>query len=121
MTPKNPKIKPKAKGKNLVDDGASTHSIEQLSQSSQKSQRSRAKKYTKEECDMLAKVCVEYRQIIDKNSNKDIDVKSKKMAWEKIKRSFDTRCRVEAIYVSCFVCDSNIHIVCTFIYISMNI
>lgn len=100
MPPK--KTKAKSKGKNQVDDTSSTHSNEPLSQVSKCSQRSRAKKYTKEESDLLVKICSEFRKIIDINSNSTADVKNKKGAWERIKQKFDARCRAEAIYVSFF-------------------
>lgn len=71
-------------------------------ESSQSSQRSRAKKYTKAEIDMLVKVCADFHGIINKNSNKAADIKQKTKTWEQIKRTFDTRCRAEAIFVSFF-------------------
>lgn len=101
MAPK--KSKAEAKGKKNDDEPSSTHSIELSSRNSQCSQRNRARKYTKEECEMLVKICDGFFGILSKNSNRDADVKIKKKTWETIKRTFDVRCRAEAIYVRLFI------------------
>lgn len=78
-----------------IDDETS-----QQSQQSESSQRSRAKKYSKDETDMLTKICLDYDAILGKNSSSDVDKRIKDNAWVKIKRLFDDRCRSEGIYVS---------------------
>lgn len=87
---------------NRIDDASTSHSIQHLSESTQCSQRSRAKKYTKEETDMLVKICADFHGIINKNSNSTADIKQKTKAWQHIKRTFDKRCKSEAIFVSFF-------------------
>jgi Myb/SANT-like DNA-binding domain len=102
MAPK--RVKSKRKSSKDIDDidDLMVDELSQQSQQSKSSQRSRAKKYSKDETDMLVKICLDYEPIISKNSNSDADKKIKAKAWEKIKCSFDTRCRSEGIYVSIY-------------------
>lgn len=100
------KGKAKGKSKDDIDDTSSVHSMEiESSQQSNGSQRGRAKRYSKDEVEMLLKICADYHGILSKNSNSDADKKTKAKAWEKIKRTFDERCRSEAIYVNVFIID----------------
>lgn len=115
MPPKQKKAASKTKGKKVRDetpllDVNEDSQFSLLSQSSQFSNRSRAKNYSKDEVDMLVKICADYTGILNKNSNKDSDVKIKQKTWEKIKDAFDTRCHAEAIYVGFFICVSNVYI-----------
>lgn len=103
------KVSPKTKGKKVGDktpllDVNEDSQFSLLSQNSQSSNRNRAKNYSKDECEILVKICADYTGILNKNSNKDSDVKIKQKTWEKIKDAFDTRCHAEAIYVSFFIC-----------------
>lgn len=100
MAPKKSNAKIKAK-KNRAKT-SSKHSTEDLSQPSNFSKRNRSKNYTKEETDMLVKVCADFHGIISKNSSSDADKKIKDKTWETIKQRFDARCKAEAIYVSFF-------------------
>lgn len=104
MAPK--KAKGQTKKKINTDETASDHSLDEipLSQNTQCSQRSRrAKRYSKDESNMLVKVCADFHSIISQNSNRDADVEKKAKVWEMIKRKFDACCRAEAIYVSIFI------------------
>lgn len=44
--------------------------------------------------------------IINKNSNSETDKKLKTKAWNSIKKTFDTQCRVDGVYVSIGLCRS---------------
>lgn len=111
MAPKkvaSKKVSPEKKGKKVSDktpllDVNEDSQFSLLSQNSQSSNRNRAKNYSKDECEMLVKICADYTGILNKNSNKDSDVKIKQKTWEKIKEAFDTRCHAEAIYVGFFL------------------
>lgn len=84
------------------EDEESDDLLEELSQLSQCSQRSRSKNYSKEETDLLIKICASFQGILNKNSNRDADVLMKQKCWDLIKRKFDEQCRIQAIYVSLF-------------------
>lgn len=70
--------------------------------SSQASQNSkgRAKNYSREESEALARCTEKFHTIISKNSSHDKDIAQKERAWENIKSSFDDYCKSQGIYVS---------------------
>lgn len=91
--------------KRHIDETSLINTTEDSSQ--ENSKRNRAKKYTKEENDLLVKVCARFNGIINKNSSSDADKKVKVKTWESIKRTFDACCRTEGIYVSFSIRDPN--------------
>lgn len=105
MSPKKNKVKGKYKDDTvdtMSDDSMHRVASLQKSQRTKCMKRGRAKKYSKAETNLLAKICHQYDPIIGKNSNSDAERKIKAKAWETIKGSFDARCRTEGIYVSIF-------------------
>lgn len=87
-----------------VSSSSSLHSVQhsQSTQMSKVSRRSRAKKYTQAETEALLQICDEFHRIINSNSNTDTERKIKASTWETIKEKFDTYCKSQGIYVSCF-------------------
>lgn len=64
------------------------------------SKKNRTANYTSEECEILLKTCDKYHGIINKNNNRDVDIKKKAEAWVVIKNEFDVSCRTEGIVVN---------------------
>lgn len=83
----------------LVSEASQATQTTQAIQSTQATHRNRAKKYTTAESEALLKICNEFHGIINKNSNRDADRKNKDKAWATIKRTFDTTCKSQAIFV----------------------
>lgn len=60
----------------------------------------RSKNFSPEESEVLLSACDKFYEVINKNSNRDVDKKAKTNAWSKIKCGFDKYCKSQGIYVS---------------------
>lgn len=62
--------------------------------------KSRSKNFSESENKVLISACDKFHDIINKNSNRDVDKVAKVKAWNKIKEGFDCYCQAEGIFVS---------------------
>lgn len=62
--------------------------------------KTRSKNFTEEECKVIVSTCGKHFDIINKNSNRDVDKKAKDQAWKKIQREFHAYCHTNGIFVS---------------------
>lgn len=74
--------------------------IDQQRLSTDTKTRSRTKNYTAIECEHILKTCDKFHNIINKNSNRDSDKKTKEKTWQTIKIEFDERCKADGCFVS---------------------
>lgn len=65
-----------------------------------KNTKSRSKNFSEDENQVLISACDKFHDIINKNSNRDVDKTAKVNAWKKIKCGFDRYCQAEGIFVS---------------------
>lgn len=67
-----------------------------------KEKKTRAKRFSDDEEKVLLSLCDRFFDIINKNSNKDVDTTAKSQAWKKIHTGFHNYCKAMAISVSSF-------------------
>lgn len=60
----------------------------------------RGKNFSLFENETLLKSCDKFHSVINKNSNRAVDIKKKEMAWKLIKTEFDLLCKANGNFVS---------------------